>query len=69
MQSTRVAYAIVTVHFAVALLAAVALAEAFYGHAFTSVWCYFSAMLSVLILWIVSTEPGTSVGRPASLPS
>jgi hypothetical protein len=55
--------------FAVGLLAAVALAEAVYGQAFTSVWCYFSAVLSVLILWIVSTEPQASVARPASLPS
>jgi hypothetical protein len=55
--------------FAVGLLAAVALAEAVYGQAFTSVWCYFSAVLSVLILWIVSTEPQASVARPVSLPS
>jgi hypothetical protein len=58
------------VTFAVALLGAVALAEAFYGQAFTSVWCYFSAVLSVLILWIVSTEPDASararsLGQPS----
>jgi hypothetical protein len=54
--------------FAVGLLSAVALAEALYGHAFTSVWCYFSAVLSVLILWIVRTESDTAVARAATLP-
>jgi hypothetical protein len=55
--------------FAVGLLAAVALAEAVNGHAFTSVWCYFSAMLSGLILWIVGTESDEAAARPASLTS
>jgi len=53
---------------AAALLGAVALAEALYGHAFTSVWCYFSAVLSILILWIVRTESDTAVARAATLP-
>jgi hypothetical protein len=49
--------------FAAALLAAFVLATGLYGHAFSSVWCYFCALLSGLILWIVREET-----LPAGLP-
>ncbi|MFQ6538750.1 MULTISPECIES: DUF6629 family protein [Aphanothece] len=39
--------------FAAALIAAFALAQVSYLHAFSSVWCYFSALLSLLLLWVV----------------
>lgn len=42
--------------FGVALLASGLVAELAYRQAFVSVWCYFSALLSVLIVWIVHTN-------------
>jgi hypothetical protein len=45
--------------YAVSLLAAFALSEWLYRPAFNSVWCYFSALLSILILVIV-WDRGTS---------
>jgi hypothetical protein len=34
-----------------------AVAAAVYDHAFTSVWCLFSAVLSVSLLWVIATAP------------
>jgi len=57
--------------FSFGLLAAGLLAEGVAHHAFTSVWCFFSALLSGWILWLVSSEPvmpqssGLPAGRPA----
>jgi hypothetical protein len=39
--------------FAAALIGAFALAQGSYLYAFSSVWCYFSAVLSLLLLWVV----------------
>jgi len=43
--------------FSFGLLAAGLLADRVAHHAFTSVWCYFSALLSSWILWLVSSQP------------
>ena len=43
--------------FGIALLVSGVVAEWLYRHAFASVWCYFSAVLSGLIVWMVWTEP------------
>jgi hypothetical protein len=43
--------------FSFGLLAAGLLADRVAHHAFTSVWCYFSALLSGWILWLVSSQP------------
>jgi hypothetical protein len=40
--------------FAATLLAATMISVVAYDHAFASVWCYFSAIASALILWIIS---------------
>lgn len=50
--------------FGVALLASGLVAELAYRQAFVSVWCYFSALLSVLIVWIVHTNKIRTRGRP-----
>ena len=42
--------------FGVALLASGLVAEWAYRQAFLSVWCYLSALLSVLIVWIIYTK-------------
>lgn len=49
--------------FGVALLASGLVAELAYRQAFVSVWCYFSALLSVLIVWIVHTNRLYTRGR------
>ncbi|MFZ0406618.1 MAG: DUF6629 family protein [Cyanobium sp.] len=43
--------------FTLALLASGLVADWLARHAFTSVWCFFSALLSGLILWLVRREP------------
>ena len=48
----------------IALLISGVFSEWFYHHAFTSVWCYFSAVLAGLVVWVVWTEP-QSADRPA----
>jgi hypothetical protein len=48
--------------FGLALLAAGVLADWIAHHAFTSVWCFFSAMLSLWIIWLVRRECSS---RPA----
>ncbi len=57
--------------FAFGLLAAGLLADGVAHHAFTSVWCYFSALLSGWILWLVSSEPvmPCTSGLPARSPA
>lgn len=42
--------------FGVALLASGLIAEWAYRETFASVWCYFSALLSVLIVWMIYTN-------------
>lgn len=42
------------ISFAAALIAATIVSSAAYSHAFTSVWCYFSAIASAVTLWIIS---------------
>jgi hypothetical protein len=42
--------------FGLLILMAFAITQAFYLYAFSSVWCYFAAVLSVLVLWIVAEE-------------
>jgi hypothetical protein len=42
--------------FGIALLASGAAADWFYRQTFASVWCYFSAVLSALCIWIVWAE-------------
>jgi hypothetical protein len=42
--------------FGIALLASGVAADWYYRATFTSVWCYFSAVLSALIVWIVWAE-------------
>lgn len=39
------------------ILVAFAVAQTLYLYAFSSVWCFFSALLSGLVLWIVAEEP------------
>jgi hypothetical protein len=41
---------------AAALVLAFGVAQVAFLHAFSSVWCYFSAVLSVLVVWILWTE-------------
>ncbi|WP_411868069.1 hypothetical protein [Vulcanococcus limneticus] len=43
----------------VLLLLAFALAQLAYLYAFTSVWCYFAALLSALVLWVVAEPVGS----------
>ena len=50
--------------FALALLMAALVADWFAHHAFTSVWCYFSALLSIWIVWLVRREPAVQAARP-----
>lgn len=45
---------------AAALALAFAWAQLAFLHAFSSVWCYFSAVLSALVLWILQEEPATT---------
>ena len=47
---------------ALALALAFAIAQLAYLHAFSSVWCYFSAVLSILVLWVLAEE-----GLPAEI--
>lgn len=42
---------------ALALAVAFAAAQLAYLYAFSSVWCYFSAVLSVLVLWVLAARP------------
>lgn len=46
--------------FAGGLVAAFVYSQVAYTHAFTSVWCYAAALLSVLLIWVVDeqVEPG-----------
>lgn len=46
--------------FAAGLVAAFVYSQVAYTHAFTSVWCYSAALLSVLLIWVVDeqVEPG-----------
>ena len=44
------------------LTLAFALAQLAYVHAFSSVWCYFSAVLSALVLWILRAEEPQQAG-------
>jgi len=39
-----------------ALALAFAIAQLAYLHAFSSVWCYFSAVLSILVLWVLAED-------------
>lgn len=43
--------------FAVALALAFAVAQFAFLHAFSSVWCFFSAVLSLLVIWILEEAP------------
>ena len=43
--------------YGIALLISGVISEWFYRHAFASVWCYFSAVLAGLVVWMVWTEP------------
>ena len=49
--------------FGVVLLASFAVAGWFYTQTFFSVWCFFAAILSVIILWYVQTNAGSKRGR------
>lgn len=49
---------------AAALALAFAAAQLAYLHAFSSVWCYFSAVLSVLVVWILAARPAPSPITP-----
>lgn len=42
---------------ALLILVAFAIAQSLYLYAFSSVWCYFSALLSVLVVWILQEAP------------
>ncbi|MEB3171285.1 MAG: DUF6629 family protein [Synechococcaceae cyanobacterium] len=42
--------------FGVLILVAFAITQVFYLYAFSSVWCYFSALLSMQVLWVVAEE-------------
>lgn len=44
--------------FAAALAVAFVVAQLAFLHAFSSVWCYFSAVLSLLVLWILREPQG-----------
>lgn len=50
----------------VLLLLSFALAQLAYRYAFTSVWCYFAALLSALVLWVVAEPAGQ--GPPLTPP-
>lgn len=50
--------------FAAGLMAAFVYAQVAYIHAFTSVWCYLAALLSVLLIWVVD-EPAAAVSSEA----
>jgi hypothetical protein len=39
--------------FGAAILAAFLVSHLFYGYAFASVWCFFSALLSASLYWIL----------------
>ena len=45
--------------FGLLVLLAFALAQLAYLYAFTSVWCYFAALLSALMLWVVAEPVGS----------
>lgn len=49
---------------ALALALAFAVAQLAFLHAFSSVWCYFSAVLSVLVVWVVGEQQRpVAIGR------
>jgi hypothetical protein len=49
--------------FGAAILAAFLVSHLFYGHAFASVWCFFSALLSASLYWILrDPEPVVQPG-------
>ncbi len=50
--------------FALALLSTGILADWYAHHAFTSVWCFLSALLSGWILWLVRSEPAIEPNSP-----
>ncbi|WP_094554976.1 DUF6629 family protein [Synechococcus sp. 1G10] len=50
--------------FAAAIVIAFVYAQVAYLHAFSSVWCYLTAMLSALLLWVVE-EPAAEIGAVA----
>jgi hypothetical protein len=50
--------------FAAAIVIASVYAQVAYLHAFSSVWCYLTAMLSALLLWVVD-EPAAEAGAVA----
>lgn len=52
-------------NFGIALMVSGVVSQWFYRHAFASVWCYFSAVLSGLIIWMVWSEPSVC-SRPGS---
>ena len=54
--------------FGVALLASGLVAEWAYRQAFLSVWCYLSALLSVLIVWIIYTQRLPTKGQAKAAP-
>jgi hypothetical protein len=50
--------------FAAAVMAGFVYAQVAYLHAFSSVWCYIVALLSVVLIWVVE-EPGTGKALPS----
>jgi len=54
--------------FGLLVLLAFALAQLAYLHAFTSVWCYFAAVLSALAVWVVSEPPRPPLRAPLRPP-
>ena len=50
--------------FAVGLAVAFAVAQLAFLHAFSSVWCYFSAVLSLLVLWILREPQRQAAPQP-----
>jgi hypothetical protein len=50
--------------FAAAIVIAFVYAQVAYLHAFSSVWCYLTAMLSAVLLWVVD-EPAAEAGAEA----
>lgn len=55
--------------FGIALLASGLGADWFYRQTFASVWCYFSAVLSVLSLWIIWAESAEDQAASESVPA
>ncbi|MCP9815615.1 hypothetical protein KBY76_02910 [Synechococcus sp. GreenBA-s] len=50
--------------FGLLMLLAFALAQLAYLHAFTSVWCFFAALLSALAVWVVAEPPRPPLTPP-----